>query len=58
MMQTINELSGIHENLLFKRLHEIDDELKDFHISAYKCDLLYDEQTRIKLELQRRGYSA
>lgn len=53
MMQTINELSGIHENLLFKRLHEIDDELKNFHISAYKCDLLYDEQTRIKLELQR-----
>ena len=55
-MRNMNELSSVHENLLFKRLREIDDELKDFHISGYKCTLLYTEQTRIKSELRRRGY--
>ena len=31
---------------LFRRLDEIDGELQDFHISAYKCDLLYKEQDK------------
>lgn len=41
---------------LFKRLDEIDGELQDFHISAYKCDLLYKEQNNLKAELRQRGY--
>lgn len=41
---------------LFKRLDEIDGELQDFHISAYKCDLLYKEQNSLKTELRQRGY--
>lgn len=41
---------------LFKRLDEIDGELQDFHISAYKCDLLYKEQDSLKTELRQRGY--
>ena len=41
---------------LFKRLDEIDCELQDFHISAYKCDLLYKEQNSLKTELRQRGY--
>lgn len=41
---------------IFKRLDEIDCELQDFHISAYKCDLLYKEQNNLKAELRQRGY--
>ena len=41
---------------LFRRLDEIDGELQDFHISAYKCDLLYKEQDSLKAELRQRGY--
>lgn len=41
---------------LFKRLDEIDGELQDFHISAYKCDLLYKEQDSLKAELRQIGY--
>ena len=41
---------------LLKRLDEIDGELQDFHISAYKCDLLYKEQNSLKTELRQRGY--
>ena len=41
---------------IFKRLDEIDCELQDFHISAYKCDLLYKEQNSLKTELRQRGY--
>ena len=41
---------------IFKRLDEIDGELQDFHISAYKCDLLYKEQNNLKAELRQRGY--
>ena len=41
---------------LFRRLDEIDGELQDFHISAYKFDLLYKEQDSLKAELRQRGY--
>lgn len=42
---------------LFERLNEIDDKMQAFDISAYKYDLLYKEQSKIKIELQERGYS-
>ena len=41
---------------LLTRLRQIDTDLQDFHISAYKCDLLYKEQDKLKIELQKRGY--
>ena len=46
----------IDDSTLFHRLNEIDDKLKDFHISAYRCDLLFKEQNEIKTELRKRGY--
>lgn len=50
------EIKSANSSDLFKRLDEIDDELQDFHISAYKCDLLYKEHDNIKAELRQRGY--
>lgn len=41
---------------LFKKLDESDGELQDFHISAYRCNLLYKEQDSLKAELWQRGY--
>lgn len=31
--------------------------MQDFHISAYKYDLLCEEENSIKSELQERGYN-
>lgn len=41
---------------IFRRLDEIEGEFQDFHISAHKSDLLYEEQKLLKAELQKRGY--
>ena len=51
------EIKFVNSSDLFKRLDEIDSELQDFHISAYKCGLLYTEQDNLKAELRQRGYS-
>lgn len=50
------EIKSANSSDLFKRLDEIDGELQDFHISAYRCDLLYKEQDSLKAELRQRGY--
>lgn len=42
------------DNVLLKSLGEIDKELQDFHISAYKYDKLYEIRNRIKHELETR----
>ena len=39
---------------IFRRLDEIDGELQDFHISAHKSDLLYEEQKLLKAELKKK----
>lgn len=53
----MDQLSNINDDILFRRLDEIDGELQDFHISAHKSDLLAKEKDEIKTELQRRGYT-
>lgn len=50
----INGLSNITDEILLRRLNEIDDELKDWHISAYRSELLIEETNFITSELQRR----
>ena len=47
------KIKSANSSDLFKRLDEIDGELQDFNISAYKCDLLYKEQDSLKTELQQ-----
>ena len=42
------------DNVLLKSLDEIDKELQDFHISAYKYDKLDEIRNRIKHELETR----
>lgn len=54
--ENIMEIKSANSSDLFKRLDEIEGELQDFHISAYKCDLLYKEQNSLKAELRQRGY--
>lgn len=53
---SIMKIKSADNSDLLKRLDEIDGELQDFHISAYKCDLLYKEQNDLKAELRQRGY--
>lgn len=53
----MDKFSAIEDTMLFCRLDEIDGEFQDFHISAYKSDLLTKERDEIKEELQRRGYT-
>lgn len=50
-----NKLAKVDAFNLRKRLDEIDGELQDWHISAYKSDLLYTEKDEIKAELKRRN---
>ena len=50
------KIKSANSSDLFKRLDEIDGELQDFNISAYKRDLLYKEQDSLNTELQQRGY--
>lgn len=50
------EIKSADDFDLFKRLDEIDGELQDYYVSAYKCDLLYKEQDSLKAELRQRGY--
>lgn len=50
------EIKYANSSDIFKRLNEFDNELQDFHISAYKCDLLHKEQDSLKAELRQRGY--
>ena len=42
------------DNVLLKSLDEIDEELQDFHISAYKYDKLCEIRNSIKNELETR----
>ena len=51
------DLSKYSDTILFHRLDEIDGEFQDFHISAYKSDILSEEKNIIKQELIQRGYS-
>ena len=50
-------LCNINETILFRRLDEINGQLQDMHISAYKSDLLMQERDEIKKELGKRGFS-
>ena len=50
------KIKSANSSDLFKRLDEIDGELQDFNISAYKRDLLYKEQNSLKAELRQIGY--
>lgn len=52
-----NKVKYTNSSDLLERLNEIDDKLQDFDISAYKYDLLCKEQSKLKIELQERGYS-
>lgn len=55
LMGDINKLYFKDEiEMLFRRLDEIDGELQDWHISAYKSDLLTKERDEIKNELRKR----
>ena len=53
----MDKFSAINDNMLLKRLDEIDGQLQDFHISAYKSDLIMKERDAIKEELRRRGFA-
>ena len=53
----MNNFSAINDTILFRRLDEIEGEFQDFHISAYKSDLLIRERNEIREELQKRGYN-
>lgn len=52
----VTTIEQANSSELFRRLDEIDGEFQDFHISAHKSDLLYEEQKLLKAELQKRGY--
>lgn len=52
----MDKFSAINDEMLFRRLDEIDGEFQDWHISAYKSDLLTKERDEIKNELRKRGY--
>lgn len=47
--------TGVDDNLLLKRLDEIDGELQDLHVSAHKSDMLTEEKQQIQYELGKRG---
>lgn len=49
-------LNTTDDTKLFHRLDEIDGEFQNYHISAYKCDLLTKERDEIKEQLRKRGY--
>lgn len=53
----MNKFSNIDDTMLFRRLDEIDGELQDLHISAYKSDLITKKSNEIKSELKQRGYT-
>ena len=53
-MGSIKTLHNINETLLFSRLDEINMQLQDMHISAYKSDLLMQERDEIKKELEKQ----
>lgn len=53
----MDKLSLVMDELLFRRLDEIDGQLQDFHISAYKSDLIMKERDEIKEELKKRGHT-
>lgn len=52
----MNKFSNFDDYVLFRRLDEIDGELQDWNISAYKSDLITKERNEIKSELKQRGY--
>ena len=53
----MDKFSAINNIILFRRLDEINGEFQDFHISAYKSDLLTKEREQIKSEFRSRGYT-
>ena len=52
----MDKFSAISDEILFRRLDEIDGEFQDWHISAYKSTLLGEEEKEIREELRKRGY--
>ena len=52
----MDKFSVVNDEMLFRRLDEINGEFQDWHISAYKSDLLIQEHAEIKNELRKRGY--
>ena len=52
----MDKFTAIADEILFRRLDEIDGEFQDWHISAYKSDLLIKERDKIKAELRKRCY--
>lgn len=55
-MEFMDKFSAIDDFILFRRIEEINEAFQDFHISAYKSDLLIKERDEIRVELQKRGY--
>ena len=55
-IEIMDKFTAIADEILFRRLDEIDGEFQDFHISAYKSDLLIKERDEIKAELRKRCY--
>ena len=53
----MDKFSGISDEMLFRALDEIEGEFQDWHISAYKSNLLSAEINEIKIELGKRGYT-
>ena len=52
----MDKFSAVNDEMLFHRLDDIDGKFQDWHISAYKSDLLIQERDEIKNELRKRGY--
>lgn len=50
------KFNGVADDILFRRLREIDMEYTDFHISGYTSSLLAKERNEIWFELKIRGY--
>jgi len=52
-----SKLYSVPKEKLLRRLEEIEGELSDWHISAHKCTILYEEKADIEKELAHRNIS-
>lgn len=52
----MEKYKDVSDVTLFRRLEEIDGELQDFHISAFRSDIISKERDEIRTELKLRGY--